>query len=156
MSAFEAEATPNAVNAIALDIQNRLRRRTRSNDMERRGFREFFGTSVEIVCMLWHLLVEHNLLPEGGKLKHLLWTLYFFKVYPKQGPGCAALGGSGGAIDPKTLRKWVWPFSDAIADLHAHVVSCEGLYYHHEHESFFVHTHTFSSSSSVLLPNSQP
>ena len=123
MSASESEVTPDAVNAIARDIQNRIGRRTGSDAVEQRGFRDFFGTSVEIVCMLWHLLSENELVPEKGQLKHLLWTLYFFKVYPKQGPGCAALGGSGGAIDPKTLRKWVWPFSEAIADLHAEVVS---------------------------------
>ena len=95
--------------------------------MEKRSFCDFFGTNIEIVCMLWHLLLDHNLLPESGKPKHLLWTLYFFKVYPKQGPGCSAVGGSGGAIDPKTLRKWVWQFCDAIADLHAHVVSFNRL-----------------------------
>jgi len=27
------------------------------------------------------------------------------KVYPKQGPACSIVGGSSGAVDPKTLRK---------------------------------------------------
>jgi hypothetical protein len=53
--------------------------------------------------MVWNLLIEHHRLPEKGKLKHLLWTLYFFKVYPKTGPGCACVGGPSGAIDPKTF-----------------------------------------------------
>jgi hypothetical protein len=42
----------------------------------------------------------------------------FLKVYPKQGPGCAAIGGSErGAVDPRTHRKWVWKFIEAIAKL---------------------------------------
>ncbi len=55
--------------------------------------------------------------------KHLLWTLYFLKVYPREGPGCAAVGGSRGAVDPKTMRKWVWLFLERIAELADEVVS---------------------------------
>jgi hypothetical protein len=39
------------------------------------------------------------------------------KVYPKQGPGCSVVGASAGTVDPKTHRKWVWAFINAIADL---------------------------------------
>jgi hypothetical protein len=39
------------------------------------------------------------------------------KVYPKQSPGCLAVGTSAGAVDPKTDRKWVWVFIDAVANL---------------------------------------
>lgn len=67
--------TPDVVNVAARDIQNRLGRCTGSDAMEKRSFREFFGTSVEIVCMIWHLLLEHDLLPESSMPKHLLWTL---------------------------------------------------------------------------------
>ena len=45
------------------------------------------------------------------------------KVYPKQCPGCSAVGTSAGAIDPKTHRKWVWAFIDAVANLVDVVVS---------------------------------
>jgi hypothetical protein len=45
------------------------------------------------------------------------------KVYPKQGPGCAVVGASHGAADPKTLRKWVWAFIEAISELVDLVVS---------------------------------
>jgi len=45
------------------------------------------------------------------------------KVYPKQSTGCLAVGASAGAIDPKTHRKWVWAFMDAIAELLYVVVS---------------------------------
>ena len=45
------------------------------------------------------------------------------KVYPKQRPGCLAVGASAGAVDPKTHRKWVWVFIDAIANMVNVVVS---------------------------------
>ena len=45
------------------------------------------------------------------------------KVYPKQSPGCSAVGASAGAVDPKTHRKWVWAFIDAITNLVDVVVS---------------------------------
>ncbi len=45
------------------------------------------------------------------------------KVYPKQSPGCSAVGASAGAVDPKTHRKWVWAFIDAVANLVDIVVS---------------------------------
>ena len=97
--------------AAARDIQNR------------RHFREFFGTSIGPVMMVWGLLDHHSLLPEKGLPKHMLWALYFLKVYPKQGPGCSVVGASAGAVDPKTFRKWVWAFIVAIAELEEVVVS---------------------------------
>ncbi len=121
-------ATLDDFRTAAREIQNRIGRRVGSEDMERRFFREFFGTSLTIAWMVWNLLIDHHRLPEKGKPKHLLWTLYFFKVYPKTGPGCACVGGPSGAIDPKTFRKWIWKFADAICELHVEVVSYNLLY----------------------------
>jgi hypothetical protein len=45
--------TPN----IAQDIQNWVPRRIGSESMETRLFREFFGTSVRVVEILWELIV---------------------------------------------------------------------------------------------------
>ncbi len=45
------------------------------------------------------------------------------KVYPKQNPGCLAIGTSVGTVDPKTHRKWVWEFIDTFANLVDVVVS---------------------------------
>jgi hypothetical protein len=93
----------------ARDIMNRVGRKIGTAARENRRFREHFGAPFAIVRMVWDMLVlEGGLLPKNGKPKHLLWTLYFLKCYPKEGPGCAAVGGSRGAIDPKTMRKWVW------------------------------------------------
>lgn len=72
--------------------------------------------------MLWNLHEEHDLVPEKGQIKHLLWALFFMKVYPKQGPACSIVGGSSGAVDPKTLRKWVWSFIFSTAELSEAVV----------------------------------
>jgi len=45
------------------------------------------------------------------------------KFYPEQSPGCSAVGASAGAVDPKTHRKQVWVFIDAITNLVDVVVS---------------------------------
>lgn len=107
----------------ARDIMNRTSRIVGTAAREDRRFREHFGAPFAIVRMVWDMLVEGYLLPEKSKPKHLLWTLYFLKCYPKEGPGCAAVGGSKGAIDPKTMRKWVWLFLERIGELADEVVS---------------------------------
>jgi hypothetical protein len=94
-----------------------------TTDREARHFREFFGTPVNAVEIVWDLLVRESLLPEKGRPKHLLWALHFMKAYPKQGLACATVGASAGAVDAKTFRKWVWAFIRAIAELEEVVVS---------------------------------
>jgi hypothetical protein len=105
------------------DIQNRASHRVGAATTETRHFLEFFGTNVLVVKKVWELLERDSLLPEGGRPKHLLWALYFMKVYPKQSLGCSAVGASAGTVDPKTHRKWVWAFIDAVANLVDVVVS---------------------------------
>ncbi len=61
--------------------------------------------------------------PENSKPMHLLWDLYFLKVYPRDGTGCSAVSGSKGALDPKTMQKWVWLFLECIAEMVDDVVS---------------------------------
>jgi len=75
---------------------------------------------VEKIC---ELLERDSLLTEGCRPKHLLWAIHFMKVYPKLSLGCSAVGASAGAVDPKTHRKWVWAFIDAVANLVNVVVS---------------------------------
>ncbi len=58
--------------------------------MEDRCFHSFFGARFEILRMVWDMLGEGGLRPEKSEPKHLLWTQYFLKVYPREGPGCAA------------------------------------------------------------------
>ncbi len=45
------------------------------------------------------------------------------KVYLRQDPGCSAVGGFEGAVDPKMLWKWVWLSIERIAKLVDNVVS---------------------------------
>ena len=107
----------------ARDIMNKFPRPDTAALTEIRAFRETFGTSLLIVSKVWSMLWEEDVLPEGGRPKHLLWALHFLKVYPLQAPGCAAVGASGSAVNPKTHRKWVWAFIDAITELVDEVVS---------------------------------
>ena len=107
----------------ARDIMNKFPRPDAAASTEICAFRETFGTSLLIVSKVWSMLWEKDVLPEGGRPKHLLWALHFLKVYPLQAPRCAAVGASGGAVGPKTHRKWVWAFIDAIAELVDEVVS---------------------------------
>ena len=108
---------------LARDIQNRATHHVGAASTEKRHFREFFGAPIHVVEIVWELIKRDSLLPEGGRPKHLLWALHFLKVYPKQSPGCSAVGASAGAVDPKTHRKWVWAFIDAVANLVDTVVS---------------------------------
>ena len=124
----------------ARDIQNRTSRSVGTAAMEDRRFRGLFGARIEIVLKVWSMLLEDGLRPEKSKPKHLIWTLYFLKVYPREAPGCSRVGGSKGAIDPKTLRKWVWLLIERIAELADEVVSI-----------FFVMP-TLSSSHTVASP----
>jgi len=107
----------------ARDIQNRTSWCVGTAAMEDCRFRDLFGARIEIVLKEWSMLLEDGLCPKKSKPKHLLWTLYFLKVYPREAPGCSAVGGSKGAIDPKTLQKWVWLFIKRIAELADEVVS---------------------------------
>jgi hypothetical protein len=107
----------------ARDIQNRTSRVVGTAAMEDRRFRELFGARMEIVLHVWYMMEEDGLLLDKSKPKHLLWTLHFLKVYAREAPGCSAVGGGGGAVDPKTLRKWVWLFIERIAELADVVVS---------------------------------
>ena len=120
----ESYVLPNFLPA-ARDIMRRFPRRPDAAGAatEARAFRETFGTPLHNVERVWFLLDQEELQPPGGRPKHLLWALHFLKVYPLQAPGCAAAGASGGAIDPKTHRKWVWAYVEAIATLVDEVVS---------------------------------
>jgi hypothetical protein len=114
----ESYVLPDFIPA-ARDIMRRFSRRPEAAGVatEARAFRDTFGTPLHNVERVWFLLDEEELQPPGGRPKHLLWALHFLKVYPLQAPGCAAVGASGGAVDPKPHWKWVWAYIEAIAQL---------------------------------------
>ena len=105
------------------DIQNKAGRAIGSTGTEECHFREFFGTGASVISKLWIMMVDHAVIPPEGEIKHLLWTLHFLKAYPRQSAVCSTVGGSTGAIDPKTFRKLMWPFILSVANLETAVVS---------------------------------
>ncbi len=78
------KGTEDALFLAARDIQNRMSHRVGMAGMEDRHFCEFFGTNISIVSMVCDMLMANGLRPEKSRPKHLLWALYFLKVYPKQ------------------------------------------------------------------------
>ena len=119
----ETEPTPEAFILWGKEIQNKSGRSIGSDAMEDWAFREFFGTTATVVSKIWGNLSQQGTDPIEGTAKHLLWSLYFMRAYPKQGVTCAVVGGSASVIDPKTLQKFIWPFIEAIAELTSDVVS---------------------------------
>jgi hypothetical protein len=113
------EELPNFAG-IARNIQNRSSHHVGSELKEARLFRKFFRTSVRVVKILWELVVCNKLRPRGRRLEHLLWALYFMKVYPKQGPGCWSLAhlpvlstqrpitNGSGRMSRQSLSSWIW------------------------------------------------
>jgi hypothetical protein len=109
---------------IAKEVQNRSGQKIASDETESRRFHEYFGTSVYVAIIAWGLMSEHYLLPEDGGIVHMLWAMHFLCCYPKQEECCAAAGTQEkGAVDPKTWRKYIWPFIYALAKLEHVVVS---------------------------------
>jgi hypothetical protein len=101
------------------DMMNRHDKCMRAVGTEDRDFRELFGVGPMVALTAWNMLASLSLVPEGGALKHFLWTLCFMKVYAKQGPMSILCNGA----DHKTIHKWVWQFMEALADLEPDVVS---------------------------------
>ncbi len=108
---------------VGKDIQNKTDRPIGLAGTEDCHLHEFFGTGLFVIAKLWILLADHNFIPPEGEIKHLLWTLHFLKAYPRQAAVCSMVGGSTGAIDPKTFQKYMWPLICAMANLEPAVVS---------------------------------
>ena len=94
---------------------------------EARRFVSFYGVDADVVVDLWGRMVLHNLIPELplGKFCYLFWALAFMFLYPKNDTELSALFGG---VDPKTIRKYVWPFINAIFELNFYVVSSSKYY----------------------------
>lgn len=76
-----------------------------------------------LVCsMIWDKLDPFNTMPRGVHMRHLLWAMYFMKVYPSEHTGRAAVAFPPLIVDEKTWRKWIHTFVVAISFLEAEVV----------------------------------
>ena len=88
-----------------------------------RRFRAHYGASWRTVARLWRAIEKVEEEDVGGDLggiekRHLLWTLYFMKVYSTE-ENCAAKF----ACDEKTFRKYVWRYIKKISLLAQFYVS---------------------------------
>ena len=87
--------------------------------LEVRRFTEFFGCNPRVAASLWSLLLTHTLVPKGGTIAKLLWTLLFMKEYSPTEALCNIVG----VKSPKTFRLFVWAFIDSISMLESELVS---------------------------------
>ena len=72
-----------------------------------------FGVSLDIAIMIWQLiLLSEYQWDIGIKATHLIWTLYFLKVYPTGDTGSARCG-----VDEKTFRKYVYYMIEIVLPL---------------------------------------
>jgi hypothetical protein len=85
----------------AQEIMNWSNKKIGTATMEERQFCSFFGIQKEIILKVWGMLGEGGLHPENSEPKHLLWALYFLKVYPRRAPDAPL---SVGLRVPSTLR----------------------------------------------------
>lgn len=79
-----------------------------SSHTSERRFRSAFGVSPTVCAILWQRIS----LPAGCKEKHLLWGLFFLKVYDTE-----HVSRSFPQVDEKTYRKWVWIIIEKISEL---------------------------------------
>ena len=107
----------NDVLQEARDIWSRSEARSIATEEEE--FRGFFGCPLWVFVTIWHMLEEDQLLPEDGRIQHMLWALMFLKIYSSVRSLCALAGG----VDKNTFMKWVWQFIEAIEALEDRVVS---------------------------------
>jgi hypothetical protein len=63
----ETDPQPNDFLMLGRELQNK-RGPPGSWASAERDFREFFGAGCVVVAILWRMLGEHDLIPEGGKL----------------------------------------------------------------------------------------
>ena len=77
-----------------------------------------FGALPTVCCYLWDRLDPYTTMPNGVQKKHLLWGLFFLRVYDTEERGAKAVG----QVDEKTYREWSFRFVEAISYLESDVV----------------------------------
>ncbi len=79
-------------------------------------FWDFFGVGMITTVALWELLTSVDFLSKDDTILHMLWTLYLFKVYPKQGIVFWCLWIKRNCWSQDCL-KHIWPFSQQLQHL---------------------------------------
>lgn len=97
------------------------RHRRGSVTIQLRRFVALFGVEPYVCALVWHELVASSwtAFTRCPKPEHLLWALLFLKCYPTE----ELLATQVGAVDEKTIRKWVWFYVEGIANLATKFVS---------------------------------
>lgn len=108
--------------------------------MEDQNLSEFLGVGVHVAVLTWSMQATNNLLQEIAEISHLLGRMHFMRSYFKTGEGCNV--ATKGAIDPKTLWKYVWPTIHALSDFESAVVSSHFAFISMTHRARF----TFSAT----------
>ena len=114
-----SKVTPEDVLQIARAMWRHPEYNARAGSTEDSEFITYFGCPVGVSLTLWSLLDQHDYIPDGGQLEHMLWTLLFLKTYAKLKVLCVIAGG----VDKDTYMKWVWQFLEKIVMLQEFVVS---------------------------------
>ena len=87
-----------------------------------RRFKEAFGVSSRRCVIIWKFLQlnaqEGDMIKEQVHPQHLLWTLFFLKVYATR-----SLNASLAGCDEKNFDKWIWILLEALASLREKYVS---------------------------------
>ena len=135
-------ATPSLVDVMYFGrlIMEKDPFKERAPRAEDRAFRAIFGCSPTVVLAAWNKMVDCDLIPAGGEMKHLLWALMYAKQYGKW-PTMRIMTGT----DPKTLRKWIYQFFDAISLLEPTIVSSIFSFLNHQRDTIlfmnlFIHS----------------
>lgn len=113
------QLSENAIEALAATITGRCLSSSSSRRIRRRRFLSVFGISPYVVSLIWDMF-ENGSDFADTKIRpiHLLWTLYFLKVYDTE-TVCA----NACCCDEKTFRKWIWVCMEQLAELEDDVVS---------------------------------
>ena len=93
------------------------------SESEYRKYREYFGCSIDTKVALWILLSKFTDIGKA-KVKHLLWTLLFMKVYTTESVLCGLVGHPS----EKTFRKWTKLIIEQIASLEEFLVSQKRMF----------------------------
>jgi hypothetical protein len=102
------------------DIQNKLQT-IGALSIEDRAFHKFCGMTAVVVSTLWRLLAAHDMIPAKSFAKHVDAILPL--CIPKARRYVLHGWCSGGAINPKTLQEYIWPFIYSVSNLEPDVVS---------------------------------
>ena len=109
---------------VARVIWKREKEVIRSTQTEDREFRSMFGVGSITTITSYNLLIINSLMPSGGLMMHFLWAMILLKGYATEGTMCKLAE----VDDPKTLRRWRWPFISALSYLESSVVRTSSEY----------------------------